>query len=83
MNAPLFEVIVHDDGQVTYRVRPSNLDAVQLGVVLAALARYLAQGIVAENPRADVEITLHTIIRNMLAAIEEKDDTQAPLRRLN
>lgn len=87
MNPPLIEIIVHDQGTndarpVTYRVRPSNLGPVEYGVILAALIRYVASAIAHENPKFDVEIVRAQVIHNTLAALDEEDETQEPLRTM-
>lgn len=82
MNPPILEVIAHDDGQVTYRVRPSSLSPIHYGVIMATQVKYIADMLAAETPKLDAEIVLHEIMRHMLAAIDEKDEMQEALRMM-
>jgi hypothetical protein len=51
-------------------------------VILGALIQYLAEMLVADNPRIDHDITVQEIVRNTLSALHEKDASREPLGRM-
>lgn len=74
----MIEVDLNDDGSLTYRVRPTILSTVHYGLVLARVARDVADMMHAESGgKLDRHILVEQIMDNMLRSHRELVETQA------